>query len=46
MYANRGGTFYAMSVNGVRSGLENEAIARGYSDHQVVLIIFIHIRLK
>ncbi|MGA4516080.1 C39 family peptidase [Solibacillus silvestris] len=31
MYANRGGTFYGMSVNGVRSGLENEAIARGYS---------------
>ncbi|PCD84347.1 hypothetical protein CNQ87_08180 [Lysinibacillus fusiformis] len=31
MYANRGGTFYGMSVKGVRSGLENEAIARGYS---------------
>ncbi|KEK10666.1 hypothetical protein EP18_16260 [Lysinibacillus sphaericus] len=31
MYANRGGTSYGMSVNGVRSGLENEAIARGYS---------------
>lgn len=31
MYANRGGAFYGMSVNGMRSGLENEAFARGYS---------------
>ncbi len=31
MYANRGGTFYGMSVNGMRSGLENEVIARGYA---------------
>ncbi len=31
MYANRGGTFYGMSVSGMRSGLENEVIARGYA---------------
>ncbi|POZ56243.1 hypothetical protein LYSIN_01026 [Lysinibacillus sphaericus] len=31
MYANRGGSAFGMSVSGVRSGLENEVIARGYA---------------
>ena len=31
LYQNRGGGLAGMSVNGVASGLQNEAIARGYS---------------